>query len=121
MRKVSPLPFLYATMVIGGLLAGCSSTQTEAALSTPAGQLFCGVATSTGASVVVALVDAVTGLPVIATNALAATVAADCAKAGGVPVVPPAAPVPTVAVAMNTAADATVADGSDWGDLVQSP
>lgn len=95
-------------------LSACSSAQVQTALSSPAGQLFCAVQTGGGGAVVVGLIDAEASaaiptaapIAIIATGAAKATVDADCAKAGGVPVSPPANPAaaPQVAVVTTPAA-----------------
>ena len=89
-------------------LAACSSAQVQTALSSPAGQLFCGIQTAGGGAVVVGLIDAeataaagaAAPVAVIATGVAKAKVDADCAAAGGIAVSPPANPAaaPQVAV-----------------------
>lgn len=91
------------------LLFACSPTmqgQVNTALQSPAGQLFCAVETGGGGQIVVGLINAaVTGagapIAVLATGATKNFVDAACAAAapkGGVPVSPPAGPVPQVAI-----------------------
>lgn len=86
----------------------CTASQqasVNTALASPPGQLFCAVATGAGPIVVGLVTGALTGpaapLAVLATGSLASAVQADCAKAGGVPVAPPAVPsaAPMVAIA----------------------
>lgn len=88
------------------VLAGCSSTSINNALSSPAGQLFCAVQTDGGGTAVVGLIDAeataaapaLGPVAVIATGAGKAQVDADCATAGksaggtGMAVSPPSNP-----------------------------
>lgn len=93
------------------IVVGCTASQ----LQSPLGQLFCAITDSQGATFTAGIVEAaVTGavpglapIAVIATNALASDVQADCAAAakstgakGGVPVSPPPNPAaaPTVAI-----------------------
>lgn len=93
-------------------LAGCKATAVTTALSSPAGQLFCAVQTAGGGAVVVGLVDAEASalspaagpIAVIATGTAKQTVDADCAKAGGVAVSPPAAPAAAPQLAIVPAA-----------------
>lgn len=78
------------------------------ALATPAGQLYCAVRAAGGSAVVVGLVNAAVAgaapsaapLAVIATGATKAFVDAACARAGGVPVVPPVDPAAAPQVAI---------------------
>lgn len=100
--------------ILGGLIASCSQQQI-AQLQTPPGQLFCQLATPSGAIIAPIVVQkasanggAASGaLAVIVTNALAADVASACTQAAlnagaasGTPVPPPtsapAAAVPVV-------------------------
>lgn len=102
--NIRNIAILAGLIGLAGCVSACSQSQVTAALSTPAGQLFCAVQTSGGGTVVVALVNAeVTAaapgaapVAVMATGATEAQVNADCAAAKGVPVAPPA--VPTTAV-----------------------
>ncbi len=92
MNRLLPLAAL-------ALLAGCTAQQTDAVnRAVVAGQQFCAVATAT-TPLVVALVDTA-GAPVTVTNKSAAVVAASCALANGIPVIPPPNPAqaPVVAV-----------------------
>jgi len=73
-------------------LSACTSATRERD-----GQLFCAVWSASG-PVVVGLVNAELPGAVIATGASKWFVDAACARVGGVPVVPPAGPVPNVAV-----------------------
>jgi len=94
------------------LVGGCCAAAT-ALLSTTDGQLFCAVSADGGAAVTVGVIDAVASalappaspVVVLATGALASTVQNDCALAAkatgltaGIPVSPPAAPAPNVAI-----------------------
>lgn len=100
----------YAALAVAFVLAGCSDTQINTALSSPSGQLFCAIQTAGGGTVVAGLIDAeasavapgATPIAIIATGATKATVDADCAKAGagGIAVSPPANPAaaPQIAV-----------------------
>ena len=102
------------------MLAGCGATITAPipasvvkAAETPAGQLFCSIQTAGGGAFVAGLVDAEASaiapaaapVAVIATGATKAAVDAACAAAAtstgavsGVPVSPPPAAVPSVAI-----------------------
>jgi hypothetical protein len=85
------------------LASACTQAQLNAAAETPAGQLFCAIATATG-PVVAGLIDATASalspVAIIATGATSAYVTAACAAAGGVAVSPPPnlADVPELAV-----------------------
>lgn len=100
---------LAAVALVTATLAACSAQQqgsVETALASPAGQLFCGIATASG-PIVAAMIQARSGglgeaapIAIIATGQTQDYVRATCAKAGGVPVSPPAnvAAAPRVAV-----------------------
>jgi hypothetical protein len=105
------------TLILASVLLGlgaCSSAQLQTAASTPTGQLFCAVQTNGGGALVVAAIDAQASalapaaapVAVIATGATKAFVDSVCAKAGGIPVSPPANPAaaPSVAVVVPPAA-----------------
>ena len=88
------------------VLAACATTGTTAAKVGADGALFCAFQAKGGGTVVVGLVDAAAamtpfGAPVVlASGATKAFVDAACALAGpgGIPVVPPAAAPPQVAI-----------------------
>jgi hypothetical protein len=103
---------ILATMIVA--LAGCTAAQTakvNTALSSPAGQLFCALDEGAAGQVVVGVIDAAASsanvgqVAVLATGATQSFVQAACAAAAksagatvGIPVSPPAATVPNVAV-----------------------
>ena len=101
---------MHPFIALAGLvaLAACTPAQTQKALSSQEGQLFCAIQTSGGGAVVAGLVSAEAGtvagpaapLAVIATGATKAFVDQACASVGGIPVSPPANPAaaPQVAV-----------------------
>lgn len=99
--------------LLGFVLIDCSQTQVTTALSSPAGQLFCAVQTGGGGAITVGLIDAeatalaplAAPVAVLATGTAKAVVDGDCAKAGGIPVAPPANPAtaPQVAVVVAKA------------------
>jgi hypothetical protein len=109
-RRVATIGALLAATA----LAACgTSTSTTTALSSTPGQLFCAIATGGGDTIVAGIIDAaatakapsLAPVAVLATNAAAATVQADCAAAAAtegaksaIPVSPPAGPVPSVAI-----------------------
>jgi hypothetical protein len=105
---------LTALLPLAGCNAGSLATGATA-LSSPAGQLFCAIDTGGGGQIIAGLIDAdataklgaAAPIAVVATNATAAAVQADCAAAAqavggkaGVPVSPPpsTATVATVAI-----------------------
>jgi hypothetical protein len=102
-RIILPLAALAA-------LAACSPAQQEKAnklASTPAGQLFCAIQTSSGPVVAAIVGEKLNAMSptngpqaAIATGAAKSVVDATCAAAGGVPAVPPANPAaaPQIAV-----------------------
>lgn len=104
-----------AVLAIGavGLVAACTpaaQTKIDTALATPAGQLFCAVQTASGPLVAAVIEARVSGaVPGSATVAVLATGAAEawvngvCAKAGGIPVSPPANPANAPQIAVITA------------------
>ena len=77
-------------------LAACSDPAQQARVVAQ-GQLYCGLATTTG-PLVVALANTA-GAPVIATNKAANDVAALCALINAIPVTPPANPAAAPVVA----------------------
>lgn len=99
---------LILALAAGIALTACTTAQQQAALSSPAGQLFCAIQTGGGGAIVVGLINAeLTGaapgaapIAVLATGATKAFVDGACAKAGGIAVSPPAVPAaaPQVAV-----------------------
>jgi hypothetical protein len=108
-----------STLLFGALalwLAGCASSQISTALASPSGQLFCAIETEGGGTIVAGLIDAAssavpgaTPIAVLATNAGQTAVNADCAKAGGMPVSPPAMPSAAPLVAIASPASPTTA------------
>lgn len=101
MRKI-------AVALIAVALVACTAAKINQILKSPAGQVFCAIQTGGGGAIVVGLINAElsalapVGAPVavLATGASKAFVDGACAKAGGIPVSPPADPdaAPKVAV-----------------------
>lgn len=103
------LPAILALGLVASALVACSADQqqkVQTALSSPLGQLFCGIATASGPIVAGMIEGNVSGsaapIAIIATDKTQAYVAATCAAAGGVPVSPPANPAAAPQVAVKT-------------------
>ena len=90
---------LLLAALAGVALSACAPTKQATDIAAQ-GQLYCAKASAL-APLVVAISNA-SGVPVTVTNQTAAYVAAACAawSAAAVPVMPPTAPVPSVAVAV---------------------
>jgi hypothetical protein len=113
MRKT----YLFGALIaFGFVLTGCTTAAITAKLATPAGQLYCEIATGGGDTILAGVIDAAASavpgagaVAVIATGATSAAVQADCAAAAkavggtaGVPISPPATPVGNVAITPAT-------------------